>query len=103
MLKVTFILESGKTIRHMDMELMYILTVIRMMECGPTTNNKAMELKSGQMVRCTQVNTWTARKMVKVNLCGLTRAATRAILLTTSYMGRASTHGQMDEYLQGSG
>ena len=55
MLKVTYTKEIGSRIKLMDMESTHITTVQNSLVIGSSTNNKAMEKNSGQMVHNTKV------------------------------------------------
>lgn len=67
MLTVTSMKASGSMIRLTVMELINMPTVLLMSVNGTRTNNMAKELKNGQMVLNTKGITWTVKSMEKDN------------------------------------
>ena len=80
---VTFMMEIGRTIKLMALELITTLTVPSTRVSGLKTNNMARVKRSGLMALSTKEPTRMVKSMVKAFLTGLTALLTPVIFTTT--------------------
>lgn len=103
MRKETFILESGKMIKHMAMVFTSTIMVTDTKVNGSQTNSMEKVLKDGPMVPCIQVNMLMAKSKEKVNSCGLIRAAIKVNFSRMIFKVKESTIGLMEDPTMASG
>jgi hypothetical protein len=77
MLTETFMMATGRMIRHMDLAYTATSMAQDIRETGKKTSSTVRALRPGPMVLATKAIMWRARNMVKVNLLGPMEAPTR--------------------------